>query len=171
MAGIKIRKGKRSKENMVQLDKKHIKIFSVVIAAVFIGSVAAMAFTQMGSLTGGVASAASTAIGVIDYREAMSKHPGLEAANKTMEKEVESAQKDFEAKSADMDDNQKSEYYQQTQQRLAQKQADLVEPLTKQIEETVKQVAEQKGLSVVIDKGAVIYGGADITQDVIKKLK
>lgn len=156
---------------MIKLEKKQIKIFSVVIALVFVGSVAAMAVTSMGSLTGGVASAASSAVGVIDYRQVMSQHPGLEAANAQMQKEVETAQQEFEAKSAEMNDQQKAEYYQQTQQRLAQKQADLIDPLSKQVEATVKSVAEAKGLSVVIDKGAVVYGGQDITQDVIKKLK
>ena len=156
---------------MIKLEKKQIKIFSVVIALVFVGSVAAMAVTSMGSLTGGVASAASSAVGVIDYRQVMSQHPGLEAANSQMQKEVETAQQEFEAKSAEMNDQQKAEYYQQTQQRLAQKQADLIDPLSKQVEATVKSVAEAKGLSVVIDKGAVVYGGQDITQDVIKKLK
>lgn len=156
---------------MIKLEKKQIKIFSVVIALVFVGSVAAMAVTSMGSMTGGVASAASSAVGVIDYRQVMSQHPGLEAANAQMQKEVETAQQDFEAKSAEMNDQQKAEYYQQTQQRLAQKQADLIDPLSKQVEATVKTVAESKGLSVVIDKGVVVYGGQDITQDVIKKLK
>lgn len=156
---------------MIKLEKKQIKIFSVVIALVFVGSVAAMAVTSMGSLTGGVASAASSAVGVIDYRQVMSQHPGLEVANAQMQKEVETAQQEFEAKSAEMNDQQKAEYYQQTQQRLAQKQADLIDPLSKQVEATVKSVAESKGLSVVIDKGAVVYGGQDITQDVIKKLK
>ena len=156
---------------MIKLEKKQIKVFSVLIALVFVGSVAAMAFSSMGALTGGVASAASSAVGVIDYREAMSKHPGLEAANATMQKEVETAEADFNAKTADMNDQQKAEYYQQTQQRLAQKQADLIEPLSKQVEAAVKTVAEAKGLSVVLDKGAVVYGGQDITQDVIKKLK
>ena len=38
------------------------------------------------------------------------------------------------------------------------------------IEDAVKKVADQKGLAVVITKEAVIYGGQDITQDVIKAL-
>ena len=58
----------------------------------------------------------------------------------------------------------------QTQQRLMQKRQELTEPLQKSVEESVKKVAEQKGLSVVLEKGAVVYGGQDITQDVIKQI-
>jgi outer membrane protein len=45
-----------------------------------------------------------------------------------------------------------------------------MEPITKSVEESVKKVAEQKGLSVVLEKGAVVYGGVDITQDVLKQV-
>ncbi|MFQ3549273.1 MAG: OmpH family outer membrane protein [Armatimonadota bacterium] len=38
------------------------------------------------------------------------------------------------------------------------------------IDAAVKEVAQAKGLSVVLAKAAVYYGGVDITQDVIQKL-
>ena len=44
---------------MIKLEKKHIKIFSILIAVIFIGSCVAIGVSQMGST--GVASAASTA--------------------------------------------------------------------------------------------------------------
>ena len=51
---------------MVKLQKKQVKIISVLIALVFIGSVVALALTQSGS---GIASAASSNVGVVDYRQ------------------------------------------------------------------------------------------------------
>ena len=152
---------------MIKLEKKHIKIFSVLIALVFVGSVVALALSQSGT---GIASAASSSVGVIDYRQVMSQHPDLQAANATMQQAVQDAQKDFETKSANMREQEKNDYYQQTQQRLQQKQQDLIEPIQKKIEDAVKGVAEVKGLSVVLDKSSVVYGGQDITQDVVKKI-
>ena len=55
-------------------------------------------------------------------------------------------------------------------QRLQQKNEELMEPIENSIQDAVKKVAEKKGLSVVIEKGAVVYGGQDVTQDVIKEL-
>jgi len=46
----------------------------------------------------------------------------------------------------------------------------LLAPLEKSFDDAVKKVADAKGLSVVIDKGAVVYGGVDITQDVVSRL-
>ena len=152
---------------MVKLEKKQVKIISVLIALVFVGSVVALALTQSGS---GIASAASSSVGVIDYQKVAAQHPQVQQAEVTMQHEVESAQKDFEEKAANMNDQEKGAYYQQTQQRLQQKQNELMEPIRQNIEDTVKKVAEAKGLQVVLDKGAVVYGGQDITQDVVSKL-
>ena len=153
---------------MVKLEKKQVKIASVLIALVFIGSVVALALTQSGS---GIASAASSSnVGVIDYREVMSKHPDVNSLNTQMQQAVADAQKEFQEKSANMSDQEKSDYYQQTQQRLQQKQQELFDPIQKSVEASVKSVAEAKGLTVVLDKSSVVYGGQDITQDVEKKI-
>ena len=155
---------------MIKLEKKHIKIFSVVIAAVFVGSVVALALTQMGGLTGGTASAASSSVGVVDFRQVMGQSSDLQDANTKMQLAVEEAKNEFESKSAGMSEEEKGNYYQQIQERLAQKQQSLIEPIQKKIEAEVKSVAEAKGLQVVIDKSSVVYGGTDITQDVIRKM-
>ena len=106
----------------------------------------------------------------MDYRQVGSQHPQLAAANAEMQKASQEAQADFETKSASMNDQEKSDYYQQTMQRLQQKNEELMEPIENSIQDAVKKVAEKKGLSVVIEKGAVVYGGQDVTQDVIKEL-
>ena len=153
---------------MVKLEKKQVKIASVLIALVFIGSVVVLALTQSGS---GIASAASSSnVGVIDYREVMSKHPDVNTLNTQMQQAVADAQKEFQEKSANMSDQEKSDYYQQTQQRLQQKQQELFDPIQKSVEASVKSVAEAKGLTVVLDKSSVVYGGQDITQDVENKI-
>ena len=152
---------------MIKLQQKQVKIISILIAVVFVGSVVALALTQSGS---GIASAAMSSVGVVDYRQVGSQHPQLAAANAEMQKASQEAQADFEAKSASMNDQEKADYYQQTMQRLQQKNEELMEPIDKSIQDAVKSVAEKKGLSVVIEKGSVVYGGQDITQDVVKQL-
>ena len=153
---------------MVQLQKTQVKVISILIALVFVGSVVAIALTQSGS---GIASAAgSSNVGVVDYSQIMGQHPDLQNVDTQMQQAVEEAKKDFEEKSAGMSDQEKANYYQQTQQRLQQKQQELLEPIEKSMQDAVKSVADAKGLSVVLDKRTVVYGGQDITQDVVKKL-
>ena len=138
-----------------------------MIALVFVGSVVALALTQSGT---GVASAASSSnVGVVDYRQFTTLKIYTDAEAE-MQKAVQQAQQEFNEKSANMSDQEKQAYYQQTMERLQQQNTDLMEPVQKQVEDAVKAIAEAKGLSVVLNKDTVVYGGTDITQDVIKKL-
>ena len=78
---------------MVKLQKKQVKIVSVLIALAFVGSVVAMALTQFGP---NMASAASSNVGVVDYSQIMSQHPKVQAASTEMQTAVQEAQKEFE---------------------------------------------------------------------------
>lgn len=152
---------------MMKLEKKQIKIVSIVIAVIFVGSVVALALTQ----TGNIASAASSSnVGVVDSRQIMASHPDMQGLQGQMETAVNDVRKEFEEKSAGMNDQEKADYYRQCQERLAQKQEELLTPIEQSIQAAIKKVADKKGLAVVIDKMAVVYGGQDITQDVIAEL-
>lgn len=43
--------------------------------------------------------------------------------------------------------------------------------MLKSIEASIKKVADKKGLSVVVDKNTVVYGGVDITDEVAKSMQ
>ncbi len=152
---------------MLKLENKQVKIISVIIAVIFIGSVVALALTQ----SGGIASAAgSSAVGVVDREQILTAHPKSADLESQMRTAITEVQKDFEEKSQGMNDQEKQDYYRQCQQRLQQKQIELTDPIVKSVDEEIKKVADSKGLSVVLEKAVVVYGGQDITQDVIKKI-
>ena len=152
---------------MIKLEKKHVKVVSILIALVFIGSVVALAVTQ----SGGIASAApSGTVGVVDMAQVMMQHPDRQSAEDQLKATIEEVEKNFKDKEASMSDQEKESFYVQSQQIIATKESELSEQLLKKVEETVKQVADAKGLSIVVAKAAVVYGGNDITQDVISRL-
>lgn len=155
---------------MIKFEKKQIKIISLAIAVVFIGSIVALGVSQSNLNTGIASAAASSNVGVINHQQVIAQHPDMAAAKEAMQKEVESAKADFEAKSANMNDQEKQAYYQQLQQRLSNKEKELIQPIFEKVDAAVKSVADAKGLSVVLDKNNVVYGGQDITNDVIKKI-
>ena len=47
----------------------------------------------------------------------------------------------------------------------------LMDPIFKDINLAIRTVANQKKLTVIVDKEAVFFGGVDITDDVIAELK
>ncbi|MBE8950408.1 MAG: OmpH family outer membrane protein [Quinella sp. 3Q1] len=152
---------------MMKLEKKHVRIVSILVAVIFIGSVVAIALTQ----TGNIASAASSSsVGIIDYQQVLGAHPDSQNVPGQMEAAVAEIKKEFDEKSAGMNDQEKADYYMQCQQRLAQKQQELISPIEQAVQAAIKKVADKKGLAVVIDKAAVIYGGQEITAEVIAEL-
>lgn len=52
--------------------------------------------------------------------------------------------------------------------RLASKKEEIYAPLFKLVTEVVEKTAKDKGLSLVLDKQSVMYGGVNITDEVIK---
>lgn len=154
---------------MMKFNKKQIKLISVSVALVFVLGVVGIALSQS---TAGVANAAANPsnVGIVDHQALISQHPDMATAKTAMQKEVESAKADFDAKSANMNAQEKQAYYQQIQQRLANKEKELIKPIFDKIDAAIKSIAEAKGLTVVLDKNNVIYGGQDITKDVGQKM-
>ena len=154
---------------MLNIGKKQVKFISLSIAVLFMLGVVGMALSQTGK-TSTASASGSTNIGVVNQQMLVSQHPEMAKAQAAMEAEVESAKKDFETKSASMNDKEKQDYYAQVQQRLSVKQQELINPVLDKVEAAIKSVADAKGLTVVMDKGNVVYGGLDITDEVGKKI-
>jgi len=152
---------------MIKLEKKQVKIVSILIAVIFVGSVVALALTQ----TGNIASAASSSsVGVVEYEQILLQHPNMQTLDDQLKTTVDEIKKEFDEKSAGMNDQEKADYYRQCQERILQKREELLDPIVKSIEAAIKAVADKKGLSVVLAKAAVVYGGQDITSEVIAQL-
>ena len=127
-------------------NKANVKIFSIVIAAIFIVGIGALAYTQMASPS---SNSGTSTIGVIDTSRMLSQDNPIyiSAAQEYM--------------------SYQSQLQQETQAKIDAAQDDA----TKQkLAEAAKAVGDAKGLSVVMTKDTVLYGGVDITDQVLKKL-
>lgn len=155
---------------MMKLEKRQIKMITLSIVAFFVLSIVGIAMSQNEQLQVAGAAPASS-VGVVDWQALMAQHPDMVTAEAELKAAAEEAQKNFDEKSATMNDKEKQEYYVQLQQSLGVKQQSLLEPIMKKVEEAIQKVADKKGLSVVVEKNQVVYGGQDITADVVKNFK
>ena len=152
---------------MFKNNKKNVKIVALAIAAAFLFGVAGLAVSQ----TTQVASAAPASnVGKVNYQMLVQQHPDLAKVQTTMQTESEAAKKEFDAKAASLGEKEKQEYFMQLQQRLQLKNQELMVPLFSKVDAVIKEVSDAKGLVVVVDAAAVIYGGADITDECVKKI-
>ena len=150
-------------------NKANVKIFSIVIATVFIIGIGALAYTQMATPSG---NGGASTIGVIDTSRMMSQdNPLFVSAAREFMSYQSQLQKETQAKiDAAQDDATKQKLVEEMRQNLAKKDQEIAKSIQDKAMEAAKAVGDGKGLSVVMSKDTVLYGGVDITDQVLKKL-
>ncbi|NLY51934.1 MAG: OmpH family outer membrane protein [Firmicutes bacterium] len=102
------------------------------------------------------------------------------AVQEPLAKETDRLQKELDAEIAKLqieDEEQKLKEAQALRDKyqaiLDQKKQELITPLLFQIRESIQQVADTRGITVVLDNtyGLVLYGGIDLTDEVLKDLQ
>jgi len=119
----------------------------------------------------GVALAADT-IGVLDPQKVLFQHPKFQEVQKQIKAMME--KKQAEAKAAiekAANDKEKQKIFNTKRQEAAMEEQKLMQPLFKDIDLAIRTVAKTKGITIVLDKAQVFFGGVDITEDVIQNLK
>ena len=80
-------------------------------------------------------------------------------------------QQQFDAQGAEMDETERAELQQKLTQQLAQRDEELMIPVREKVRKAVADTAKEKGIQTVIEAGAVLFGGVDLTADVVAKVK
>lgn len=115
---------------------------------------------------------AQDVMGCVDPQKIMFQHPKFEEVQKQIRDVTNKKQE--EAKAAiekETDDKKKAQIFKTKSTEAANEERKLMEPIFKDINLAIRTVANAKKITVVVDKGAVFYGGTDITDDVIAELK
>jgi outer membrane protein len=147
-------------------DKKTVKLISLTVAAVFVLSVFGMAFTKSGFSGVASAAAADSAVGVVNYQMLVSQSPDMAGFRTAMQQEVQNAKTEYDNNSANMSNEEKQKYEMQLNERLSNKERELMEPILNKIDAAIEKIAKKKGLSIVVKNTFVVYGGVDITGEV-----
>jgi outer membrane protein len=117
------------------------------------------------------AGASTAALGIVDYIYLINQHPDTVKANEILQAEQEKARRELTESSAGMSASEKQELDRQLGARVEQKRQELLKPISAKISAAIKAVADAKGLAVILPKEYVIYGGLDITYDVLLMIK
>jgi len=131
------------------------------------------------------APAAPGAIGYVDtqkvfqgYKEAQSAQSRFRKEAQDYQQELADAQKKLEdARKAGKSDAEINKMQKKYEDELKPKKSrvealdrELSGKIKKQIESVIAQVAKSKGIPTVVDKQVILYGGTDITSDVLARL-
>ena len=89
----------------------------------------------------------------------------------SLAEEAKKAEEAFNKKKASLDQAAQEKMVMEYRQQLAEKEQTLIKGVMEKIDSAVAEVAKAKGVSVVLDKNNVFYGGTDLTADVLAKIK
>lgn len=110
---------------------------------------------------------AAGGIGYVSVQQVFNSYPDISSVRAAVGLENQKAQKEFESKAAALDDKGKMELRRTLVERVANREKELVTPIQAKIRAAIKKVAAAQGIATVLEEGAVIMGGTDLTKDVI----
>lgn len=139
------------------------KIVSLAVASMLL-------FGGMAAVAPGTVSAAASTVGVVDPAVLLNQHPDMAKASEAIRAEAAAAKQEFDSKASGLSDQDKHALDLELGKRVGQKQNELLKPIIDSINAAIKDVADAKGLTTVVAKGSVLYGGQDITDEVMKKI-
>ena len=121
---------------------------------------------------GAISYAAEDKVGYVDDMGVLQQFSKFQQAQKQLDelgkKKSNAAKAAFDKES---DEKKKSEIVQNLQFEMREEEAKLMNPVLKEVNDTIAKVAKQKGVTIVVNKALVYYGGIDLTQDVVNALK
>jgi outer membrane protein len=148
------------------VDVKTKRLLLVVAAVVVLALAAAAVTTAVGGPAGG-----SVVVGYVDMQRALDAHPkkasSEEALNQFARAKMTEARQRAQGKPA----AEQQRIVREAQEQILRKQAELLASLDRDIRAAVEKVARASGVTVVLNKNVVLYGGTDLTDAVIRELK
>ena len=115
--------------------------------------------------------AASADIGYVQLNAVFGACPELPDIQKELAALRDKLQQQFETQGADMEEAERAALQQKLSQQLSQRDEELMVPVREKVRKAVADVAKEKGIKTVVEAGAVLFGGVDLTADVVAKVK
>ncbi len=119
---------------------------------------------------GTMVSVSAAGIGFVDTNAALQSHPKMQKAQLDLRNAGQKAQQNFESRSQGKSDQEKQQIFAEIQKELNQKESSTMQPIFTDVRKAIQQVRQDLGLDIILEQGAVVDGGVDVTKDVIAKL-
>ncbi|MDR7554029.1 MAG: OmpH family outer membrane protein [Armatimonadota bacterium] len=110
-------------------------------------------------------------VGYVDMQRALDNHPRKASSERALQEFFAAKQREFQERSKGMTAFQRQELDRQLQQQILEKRNELLGGLDRELRAAVEVVAKQAGVTVVLDRSVVLYGGTDLTDAVIKQIR
>jgi outer membrane protein len=145
--------------------KWNAKTIGIVAAAIVVVAVLGFVVARSGPALG-----QSLTIGYVDMVRALDAHPRKSSAEGALKDYAQSQIGDVQQRVKGMSQAQQEDARRQVNQQLLKKRQELLGGLEKDIRAAVEKVAKEQGVSIVLNREVVLFGGVDLTDQVIKAI-
>ena len=114
------------------------------------------------------ASAFAAPVGVVNVTAVLNSYPGI---TESVAQEKTRLQEEFNKQSANMSDAEKQALAEKLSKQLADFEQKKMAPVQRKINKTILDVAKANNIDSVVNMNAMVAGGKDLTEEVIKALK
>lgn len=119
---------------------------------------------------GAMFSVSAAGIGYVNSNALLAAHPKMQKAQLDMRAAAQKAEESFKSRSAGKTDQEKQQIATELQKEMEQKEKSTMQPILSDIMKAIQQVRQEKGLDIILEQGAVVDGGVDVTSAVAQKL-
>lgn len=119
---------------------------------------------------GAMFSVSAAGIGYVNSNALLAAHPKMQKAQLDMRAAAQKAEESFKSRSAGKTDQEKQQIATELQKEMNQKEKSTMQPILSDIMKAIQQVRQEKGLDIILEQGAVVDGGVDVTSAVAQKL-
>lgn len=135
-----------------------------------------MAFVCLLLLMSGFASTAlaaeqSSLVGFVNVPYVLQNYPGIKDILQKISDEKVRLQNQYNEQAKDMPDSDKNALSTNLSQEYAKFEQNTMAPVQQKIQNTIAKVAKDNGIKNVVNSNAMLFGGKDLTGEVIKALQ
>lgn len=110
---------------------------------------------------------AAEKLGYVNVERVFRSYPDIQTTMSVINLERQKAENEFNEKAPKLDDKGRRELGEKLSAQVDKKEASLLNPIREKIRKTIGQVAKAHGIANVVDASAVVFGGKDLTEEVI----
>ncbi len=141
------------------------KTIGIAAAAIIVVAVLGFVVARSGPALG-----QSFTIGYVDMARAVDAHPRKASAEGALKDYAQAQIADAQQRMKGMTAGQREDVQRQVNQQLVKKRQELIGGLEKDIRAAIEKIAKNQGIGVVLSREAVLYGGVDLTDQVVKAI-
>ncbi|MGH2452610.1 MAG: OmpH family outer membrane protein [bacterium] len=151
----------------IRQDPRKAGLVAVGAAVVVIAAIAAVV---LAGGSGVPVFGQSFTIGFVDLQRALDAHPRKAASERALQEFFQAKQREFNQRVKGLTAEQRQLLDRQLQQQVIEKRQELLGGLDKELRTAVEEVARTQGISIVLERAVVLFGGVELTDPVIKKV-